>query len=48
MMQNLHLGYNDICTMPWEYIEWFYNRHIQYLVDQEKKLNEEQQINSFR
>ena len=47
IINNLKIGYNDLCNMPWEYIEWFYNRHIQYLVDQEKKRNEQQQINSF-
>lgn len=47
-MHNLKLSYTDICEMPWEYIEWFYNRHIQYIVDKEKKQNEENGINSFR
>lgn len=46
-MNNLKIGYNDLCNMPWEYIEWFYNRHIQYLIDQEKKRNEQQETNSF-
>ena len=36
LMYQLKLGYNDICSMPWEYVEWFYNRQIQQLVDLEQ------------
>lgn len=39
-MYHLKLGYHDINNIPWEYIEWFYNRHTQYLVDLEKEENE--------
>jgi hypothetical protein len=41
-MNQLKLGYQDIQTMPWEYVEWFYNRHTQYLIDLEKERNEAQ------
>lgn len=44
-MHHLKIGYNDIMEMPWEYVEWFYDRHSQYLIDLEQAQNE--QINRF-
>lgn len=41
LMHNLNLGYQDIQTMPWEFIEWFYNKHVQYLVDKQKASQEQ-------
>ena len=39
-MTHLHLGYNDIESMPLEYIEWFYDRQLKdYLDKQQKKEN---------
>jgi len=40
-MHHLRLGYQDIVNMPWEHVEWFYNRHTQYLVDLEKEQEEQ-------
>lgn len=39
-MLHLKVGYSDLQDMPWEYLDWFYNRHTQYLVDLEKEQNE--------
>jgi len=41
LMANLHMGYNDIKEMPWEFVDWFYNRHIQDLVDKKKARDEQ-------
>lgn len=35
------MGYNDIKEMPWEFVDWFYNRHIQSLVDKKKARDEQ-------
>jgi hypothetical protein len=40
LMNHLKLGYQDIETIPWEEVEWFYNRHTQYLIDIQKEQNE--------
>ena len=40
-MDNLHLGYNDLQSMPWEFVDWYYNRHIQHLVDKRKAVEEQ-------
>ena len=45
LMDNLHLGYNDLQSMPWEFVDWYYNRHIQHLVDKRKA--REEQNNHF-
>lgn len=42
LMHHLNIGYNDICEMPWDYFEWFYDRQVQFLVDEEKKRAEQQ------
>ncbi|MGN1393981.1 MAG: hypothetical protein ACI4V7_08145 [Succinivibrionaceae bacterium] len=39
-MYHLKLGYQDVANMPWEYVEWFYNRHTQHLIDIEQEQNE--------
>ena len=44
-MDHLKLGYLDIQSMPWEYFDWIYRRHMQYLIDEEQKRNE--QYNMF-
>ena len=41
LMRHLKLGYHDIDEMPWEYIEWLYNRHSQFLIDEQKKRDEQ-------
>ena len=43
-MRNLNLGYQDLQSMPWEYQEWFYNRHLQFLIDQEQAMNQQRGI----
>jgi len=43
-MHHLHLGYRDICEMPWEYFEWFYKRHVQHLVDLEEAQKGQEQV----
>lgn len=40
-MKELHLSYQDLQTMPMEYIEWFQDRQIQYIVDENKKLEQQ-------
>ena len=42
LMRQLKQGYNDIENMPWEYVEWFYNRQTQYLINLEKAKQEAQ------
>jgi hypothetical protein len=42
LMHHLNLGYNDIESMPWEYFDWFYDRHLQHLIDEDKKRNEQE------
>jgi hypothetical protein len=44
LMHHLNLGYQDICSMPWEYFEWFYNRHTQHLIDLENAKEGKQQV----
>ena len=39
-MKELHLSYQDLQMMPMEYIEWFQDRQIQYIVDENKKLEQ--------
>lgn len=39
-MYHLKLGYEDVVTMPWDYFEWFHNRHAQHLIDLEKEQKE--------
>ena len=34
------MSYGDIQDTPWEHIEWIYNRHLQELIDLQKKQNE--------
>ena len=38
-MYNLKMSYQDIQQMPWEYLDWIYKRHIQFLVDREQEMN---------
>ena len=33
----MHLTYLDIQAMPWEYLDWFYDRQVQEIVNLEKK-----------
>ena len=40
LMYLLKLGFNDIQSMPWDELEWFYNRHNQHLIDMEREQNE--------
>ena len=40
LMYHLKLGFNDIQSMPWDELEWFYNRHNQHLIDMEREQNE--------
>ena len=44
-MNNLKIDYNSIQSMPWEYFEWFYNRHLQFLIDLENKKQEQAMSN---
>ena len=39
-MCNLNLSYQDTNEMPWEYLDWFYSRHVQHLVDKQKAIDE--------
>lgn len=41
-MHHLGLGYNDIESMPWEYFNWFYERHAQHLIDLQEQQNQQQ------
>ena len=43
-MHNLNLGYTDIESMPFEHLEWYYQRHLQYLIDLEKEQNNQTEI----
>ena len=40
-MKELHLSYQDLQMMPMEYTEWFQDRQIQYIVDENKKLEQQ-------
>lgn len=40
LMYHLKLGYEDVISMPWDYFEWFHNRHSQHLIDLEKEQKE--------
>lgn len=42
-MNQLHISYRDLQEMPWEYVDWFYNRHSQYLIDLEEEQNRRMQ-----
>lgn len=33
--------------MPWETLDWLYHRHIQELVDMQKRQNEQSGMNNF-
>lgn len=44
-MDHLKFGYGDLQNTPWEFVEWFYRRHTQYLIEQDQKRNE--QFNKF-
>lgn len=46
-MQQLKLGYNDIKTMPWEYVEWFYDRQCKHLIDKEQAQQQGQRAGKF-
>lgn len=35
-MTHLHLGYNDLESMPLEYLDWFYDRQIKEYVDKQQ------------
>lgn len=35
-MTHLHLGYNDLESMPLEYIDWFYDRQVKDYVDKQQ------------
>jgi predicted protein tyrosine phosphatase len=37
LMRHLNLGFNDIESMPWDQFEWFHDRHVQHLIDLQKK-----------
>lgn len=39
-MHQLNLSYTDISAMPWEEVDWIYHRHLQYLIDLDKKRKE--------
>lgn len=41
------MGYEDLMKMPWETLDWIYNRHVQELIDLQKKKNEANGINHF-
>lgn len=47
-MQQLKLGYNDIKNMPWEYVEWFYDRQCKHLIDKEQEAQRQGQQGKFR
>ena len=36
-MHHMHMSYGDIQEMPWEYLDWFYDRQIQELAELKKK-----------
>ena len=36
LIKEVGFTYNDINQMPFEELEWFYNREIQYQVDMQK------------
>lgn len=38
------MSYRDLQEIPWEYLEWLYNRQIQFLVDQEQAMNQQRGI----
>lgn len=35
-MTQLNLGYSEIENMPFEFVEWFYKRKVQDLVNQQE------------
>jgi len=41
-MDRLHVSFMDICNMPFDQFEWFYNRHNQHLIDLQKERDEQQ------
>lgn len=43
-MRNLGISYQDLQQMPWEYQEWFYNRQLQFFIDQEQEMNKQRGI----
>jgi len=45
LVYQLHLSYEELMNTPWEVIEWLYNRHLQQLIDEQKK--QEERLNKF-
>ena len=41
------MAYQDLMSTPWEVIEWLYYRHVQQLVDEQKKRNQMTNSNRF-
>ena len=41
------MDYESLMNTPWEVIEWLYNRHLQFLIDQQKEKNKQFNINQF-
>ena len=40
LMYHLKLGFNDIQSIPWDELDWLYNRHNQHLIELEQQQNE--------
>ena len=38
-MTQLNLGYSEIENMPFEFVEWFYKRKAQDIIDQQESRN---------
>lgn len=41
------MDYETIVTMPWETVDWLYNRHVQTLIDQQKQQEAQNKTRHF-
>lgn len=44
LIYHLKLSFTDIQNIPWDELDWLYNRHNQHLIELEQKQNAENGI----
>ncbi len=41
------MSYDDIVNMPWETVDWLYNRHVQQLIEMQKQQEDQNKTRHF-
>jgi len=47
LIYQLHMDYETIVNMPWETVDWLYNRHVQQLIEMQKQQEEQSKTRHF-